>query len=171
MDMSAITQRMEANTNVISSLASGVSGEQARWKPNAESWSLLEVICHLYDEEREDFRTRVDLTLHQPDTPWPPIDPQGWVTSRGYNGRNLATKLQAWLEERAKSLAWLRGLSNPDWSISRPRPRGGTIRAGDVMASWLAHDHLHIRQLNNLHYLWHKQQSAPFDVGYAGEWE
>jgi len=170
MKLDIIISRMKANAEIIAAFAVNIQDEQARWKPNAESWSLLEVVCHLYDEEREDFRTRVDLTLHQPDTPWPPIDPTGWVTSRGYNERDLKESAQAWLTEREKSLAWLRGLSNPDWDIARPTPWGGTLRAGDVMASWLAHDHLHIRQLNELHYLWHKQQSEPFDVGYAGEW-
>lgn len=170
MNISTIATRMESNMNVISSLVSGASNEHARWKPSADAWSLLEVLCHLYDEEREDFRTRIDLTLHQPDTPWPPIDPQGWSIGRGYNERDLATTLSAWLDERTKSVVWLRGLSNPDWDIARPTPWGGTIRAGDVMASWLAHDHLHIRQLNELHYLWHKKQSEPFDVGYAGDW-
>jgi hypothetical protein len=42
----------------IMQLVSRVSDEQARWKPEADSWSILEVVNHLYDEEREDFRTR-----------------------------------------------------------------------------------------------------------------
>ena len=170
MNLDVILSRMRANAQVIAAFATDVSDVQARWRPTAASWSWLEVICHLYDEEREDFRTRVDLTLHQPNTPWPPIDPQGWVTSRAYNERDLSTVLRQWQDEREKSIAWLRSLVNPDWHISRLTPGGHTICAGDVMASWLAHDHLHIRQLNELQYLWHQRESAPFDVGYAGDW-
>ena len=170
IDLNQIILRMSANTRVVAALLDDVTAEQAHWKPDDASWSLLEVICHLGDEEREDFRTRVDVTLHQPDTPWPPIDPTGWVTSRKYAERDLAASLQAWLAERDTSLAWLCSLANPDWHTSRPRPRGGTISAGDVMAAWLAHDFLHIRQMNELHYAWHKLQSQSFGVDYAGDW-
>lgn len=170
INLDAIINQMEANAAAIDALCRSVSDAQARWKPDAESWSLLEVICHLHDEEREDFRTRVNLTLHEPQTDWPPIDPQGWVKSRDYNSRNLAVMAQKWQEERAQSLDWLRHLHEPNWGISRPTPWGRTLSAGDVMASWLAHDHLHMRQLNELHYLWHRHISAPLNVEYAGEW-
>ena len=45
---------------MIQAVLAGVDAEQARWKPDADSWSILEVVCHLVDEEREDFRTRLD---------------------------------------------------------------------------------------------------------------
>jgi hypothetical protein len=74
MNLDVILSRMQANAQVITAFATSVGDEQARWKPDAESWSLLEVICHLYDEEREDFRMRVDLTLHLSEMSWSPID-------------------------------------------------------------------------------------------------
>ena len=170
VNLNRLLMRLEANKHVVSALVVGVKEDQAHWKPDEASWSLVEVICHLYDEEREDFRMRVDLTLHHPDTPWPPIHPTDWVTSRGYNQRNLDGPLAAWSNERDQSLAFLRGLVNPDWHASRPRPWGGTMSAGDLLAAWLAHDFLHIRQINALHYQYHLLQSKPLDVTYAGEW-
>src|SRR5690606_8242948 len=81
----------------IRGMVAGVSAEQARWKPNAESWSLLEVINHLYDEEREDFRARVKHVLDRAEGFPPSIDPQGWVTERQYNQRDLDTSLKQFL--------------------------------------------------------------------------
>ena len=77
VDLEHFTLRMANNAAIISSLVKDVSEAQARWKPDPQAWSILEVINHLYDEEREDFRQRLDLTLHQPDQPWPPNDPEG----------------------------------------------------------------------------------------------
>ena len=57
--------RFSANAAPIAALARGVTDAQARWKLSPEQWSILEVINHLYDEERQDFRTRLDLTLHR----------------------------------------------------------------------------------------------------------
>jgi hypothetical protein len=107
MDFERLLQQMALNATRIEHLVTGVSPEQARWKPAPDSWSILEVINHLVDEEREDFRTRLRLLLFEPGAEWPRIDPVGWVTARAYNGRELEPSLQNYLAERRDSLAWL----------------------------------------------------------------
>ena len=114
MNLDLCLTRFSHNAQAIARLVQDVSLEQARWKPSPSDWSILEVINHLYDEEREDFRQRLDLLLHQPEAEWPPIDPDGWVTARNYNERDLATSLGNFLQERQKSLDWLQGLTAPD---------------------------------------------------------
>jgi hypothetical protein len=56
MDLDWLVSQMEANAQGIRALAAGCSDQQARWRPDPASWSILEVINHLLDEEREDFR-------------------------------------------------------------------------------------------------------------------
>jgi hypothetical protein len=169
LDLNRVVERMRANAAAVDALTRDVSEAQMRWKPSAESWSLLEVVNHLYDEEREDFRTRVDNVLHQPGEHPPPIDPVHWVIERAYNQRDPIASLDAFLRERATSLAWLQGLREPNWDAEY-RASWGVIRAGDLLAAWLAHDHLHLRQLNELHYAYHALQAAPYSVEYAGDW-
>ena len=79
MNLNYFINRLSENRQVFEGLLRGVNAEQARWKPSPEKWSMLEVVNHLYDEEREDFRLRLELTLRNPDEPWLRIDPQGWV--------------------------------------------------------------------------------------------
>ncbi len=50
---------------MIRALLNDIGQEQAQVKPDAESWSILEVVCHLYDEEQEDFREHLDFILHR----------------------------------------------------------------------------------------------------------
>ncbi|MBN1583031.1 MAG: DinB family protein, partial [Anaerolineae bacterium] len=161
--------QMTQNAERIRALVEGVSDTQARWKPDPEAWSILEVVNHLYDEEREDFRARLDHVLHRPDQTWPGIDPQGWVTARRYNERELDSSLDQFLSEREKSIAWLHTLPDPDWQASYEAP-WGSITAGDVMASWIAHDLLHMRQLVKLHFLFVTAELAPHNTRYAGTW-
>lgn len=161
---------MQASAEAIGALLTGVSDEQARWKPDADSWSMLEVINHLADEEREDFRTRLDMTLHQPASEWPPIHPGSWVTARSYNQRDLNESLRRFQTERKTSLDWLRSLQSPDWESTHTRPSFGSDRAGDMLAAWVAHDLLHIRQLNELRYVYLKADITPYRVDYAGDW-
>jgi len=170
MDRAFFIERLRNNCTAIEALAAGVDDAQARWKPSAHAWSILEVINHLGDEEREDFRRRVDFTLHRQGETWPPIDPPGWVTERRYNERDLADSLARFLAERARSLEWLAGLAAPDWSLSYEHPVAGRLTAGDLLASWVAHDLLHIRQLAGLHHA-HLAIAAPGrDIRYAGDW-
>ena len=151
MELEFLIPQMHIHAGTIHSLTLGISDEQARWKPDPEAWSILEVVNHLYDEEREDFRVRVDYLLHHPDQPWPPIHPQGWVIERGYNQRDLSLSVDDFLKERQKSLAWLRGLDHPDWQAS-VTVSFGQFSAGDILVAWVAHDLLHLRQLVELHW-------------------
>jgi hypothetical protein len=169
MDFETLTVQMSQNARVIQSLVQGVSAEQARWKPGPDNWSILEVTNHLGDEEIEDFRAHLDVILHHPDQPWPRIDPQAWVTERGYNQREIGPSLERFLDARTDSLAWLAGLSEPDWGATFDAP-WGPITAGDVFAAWVAHDLLHTRQLVELHYAYVVRLAQPHAADYAGPW-
>jgi hypothetical protein len=96
---------------------------------------------------REGFRQRLDLVLANPEQTWPRIDPQPWVPSRQYNERDLSSSLKNFFSERENSLSWLDQLVDPNWTNRYEHPDGRTITAADLFASWLACDHLHLRQL------------------------
>jgi hypothetical protein len=170
MNLEYFITRLSENRTVFESLLRGISPEQAAWKPVPEKWSMLEVVNHLYDEEREDFRQRLELTLADPAQEWPAIDPPGWVASRKYGARELDASLDNFLGEREKSLAWLKGLSAPAWE-HRHEVSGGVRSAGDLLASWLAHDFLHIRQLARLHWQYLSVIAAPYETTYGGPWK
>jgi hypothetical protein len=169
MNLDHFTAQMVNNAETIRALVRGVSVEQARWKPSPDCWSILEVINHLRDEEIEDFRTHLDIALHHPSRPWPGIDPEGWVVERQYNQRDVGESLGDFLNARDESLVWLRGLSSPNWEATYEAPFG-QITAGDLFASWVAHDLLHIRQLVELHWAYTTLLVSPHRVDYAGPW-
>ena len=170
MDFEHLLSQMAEDAQRIRVLVKGVSDHQAHWKPEPASWSILEVISHLLDEEKEDFRVRIDFTLHRPDEPWPGIDPEGWVTRRTYNERDLGETLEGFLTAREESLAWLRGLSSPNWDAARDASFG-QITAGDFLASWVAHDLLHLRQIVQLHWSYTAMKVSPYRTTYAGTWQ
>jgi hypothetical protein len=170
MDVDFLIKRFGENQKVVTDLVSPVSEAQMRWKPSPKAWSLLEVLNHLYDEEREDFRLRLDLTLHGPGEPWPPIDPEGWVVEREYNKRDPVKSLELFCAEREASLSWLADHRNADWDAAHEHPRLGVMRAGDLLASWMAHDYLHIRQFARLHFLYGESLVRPYSPAYAGGW-
>jgi hypothetical protein len=170
MDLNGCISRLESSAAAFPAILGGTTPEQARWKPSADEWSLLEVINHLADEEVEDFRTRLRLTIDEPGRDWPPIDPGRWVTERQYNARELSESLGRFVRERQETLRWLRGATALDLESAKVHPQFGSMRAGDLLHAWCAHDLLHIRQMNRLQYQFLVQQKGDFFVEYAGEW-
>jgi len=168
LDVVGAADRLEANAMVFGALVARVTTEQARWKPEPSKWSILEVVCHIADEEVEDFRRRLDLTLHHAGEPWPPIDPEGWATSRAYNQQDLTEAIGRFSSERTRSVTWLRRLGTHDLDLGYQHPKVGLIRAGDLLASWLDHDWIHIRQLTRLHHQWLVERARPYGTEYAG---
>ncbi len=157
------------STDMIRSLLTGIKQEEAQVKPNADSWSVLETLCHLVDEEREDFREHLDFLVNRPEGEWHRIDPEGWVTSRRYNEQDFRRTRERFFAERSRSLDWLKGLSEADWEKTYTTEYR-TLKAGDMLASWVAHDNLAIRQLTELRRLRLENMVKPYDVSYAGDW-
>ena len=158
---------LERSVRQIVQLTEGLTREQAEWKPATDKWSVLEVLGHLYDEERDDFRYRMKSTLEDPKRDWPPIDPVGWAGERDYNQRKLAAAVEAFREEREISLTWLHGLDDSGLDQAYVHPKIGSISAGDLLVSWVAHDLLHLRQIINLLLEYHKLHASPYSTRYA----
>ena len=144
-----------------------VSELQARWKPSPTEWSILEVICHMYDEEREDFRVRLANLLSNPDEEWPAINPEGWVIERDYASQNHVERLGQFLQERQTSIKWLTTLVEPKWGNKKVHPELGAMTAEDMLFAWLTHDVRHIQQLGRLHYGYLKENCSDA-TRYAG---
>lgn len=130
----------------------GVEHAAMVWKPSHGSWSLLEVLVHMADEERFDFRPRLQSILDDPARPWEPIDPEGWVTQRRYNERDVGEALEDFQAQRRQSVAWLRQIREAAWDHLHDQP--WPIRAGDLAVAWMAHDHLHIAQMARIRAQW-----------------
>ncbi len=169
MEFKNLYQELVNSTEMIRALISGIGQEDAQVKPKAESWSILEVICHLYDEEQEDFREHLDFILHRQNEEWHVIDPQSWVTERKYNEQDFIEIQNNFFTERTKSLKWLKGLSESNWETIYTS-EFGSISAGEMFSCWVAHDNLHIRQLVELRRAYIERITQPHDIQYAGDW-
>lgn len=169
MDHEYLFHQLSRHRAVFHDLLEGLGEAEMRWKPAPDKWCALEVVCHLHDEEREDFRARVRHILETPTAPLPPIDPPGWVSARRYMEQDFAATLQKFLAERDDSVHWLWSLEIAPWRNAHPHPRVGPMTADLVLVNWVAHDLHHIRQINNLkHGYLASISSEPLD--YAGTW-
>lgn len=164
-----IINHLSKNQLVINNLFKEITNFQALWKPDSSKWNMLEVICHLVDEEKFDFRVRVKSVLDNPRKDLPNFNPLDWVTKHSYIKQDIGIKTKEFLEERTSSIAWLNSLDNPKWENIHLHPKLGYVSALSFLANWLAHDYIHIRQVNRLAYEFLEFQSD-LDLSYAGKW-
>ena len=169
MEFNTLYRELQNSTEMIRALLAGVTQEESQIKPSPESWSILEVVCHLYDEEREDFRGHTDFILHRQNEEWHGIDPQAWVTERKYHERDFMEMREKFFSEREKSFDWLEELRNANWETTYTS-QYGTTSAGEMFACWVAHDNLHVRQLVELRRMRIENITKPYNIEYAGDW-
>lgn len=170
MDTTHLRKRLEHSGHAIAGLLEKVPPDEASFRPTPDRWTLVEIVNHLADEEREDFRARMQSLADDPSHDWPAIDPSGWVTSRQYASRDFAESVSRWKQERGESLAWLAKTHEIDHSLTYTGARSGNpaLHAGDLMLSWIAHDYFHIRQITNLRWEYLESSWPPYSPGYAG---
>ena len=168
MDPAFAIIELGRNKEVFMNLLSNLEIKELSWRPFIGKWNLLEIMCHLRDEECEDFRSRTRGTLEEPTEAFKPIDPEGWVNERKYAEEDYVKVLGELLNERQLSIDWLRTLKGPNWDNVYHHEQLGDLSAQLFLENWVAHDMLHIRQIINtrLAYLKH---IAKEPLGYAGD--
>ncbi len=167
--MESLIGRLSGFAETLPAVVACVPDADARWRPDEGDWSILEIVAHLADEEVDDFRKRVELTLLDPELPWPPIDPEAAAVERRYNEADFGKTVSRFVAARRESIAWLKTLRNPDWSNTFHH-RLGDARAGDVFAAWVAHDALHLRQIAKRLFQLTQRDAGDYSTAYAGTW-
>jgi len=168
--MNEIIVQFQNNKEAFYNLLKNENKAMYLYKQTPEKWCLLEIISHLYDEERLDFRFRVEWVLEKPNQIPPPFNPLNWVTEHQYMQQDYETMLNKFMHEREQSLVWLKSLKNVNWANSFEHPKLGLMSAKLFLTNWLAHDYLHIKQILKLKYDYLKHTSGE-NLDYAGVWK
>jgi hypothetical protein len=151
----------------IGALLDGLDAVAARTRPAPLEWAPVEIVCHLRDEETEDFGARLRVLLGG-GKEFTPIDPERWVEERRYIDADPTLALGDLRRRRAGTLELLASLTPDTLLASAPHRRLGSLSGLDIVVAWVAHDRLHLCQLAaTLARLW-ADRWAPLKADYAG---
>lgn len=169
MDHANIISNIKYNSDVFKSMLESIPPVQTGWRPSPDKWSLLEIVNHLLDEEKYDFRQRLEFALFKPDKSWKKIEPETWVIVNKYSEQDFQSSLSNFLTERKKSVLWLKEINIVDWKAKDNYEFGKNLTAEQSLVNWLAHDYLHMRQIT--FYKWrYLSYITKIDLSYAGKW-
>ena len=138
-----------------------------RARPAPREWAPIEIVCHLRDEEVEDFGARLRTVLDG-GSGFTPIEPERWAEDRRYRDADPKDALSTLRDRRTTTVDFLGSVRPEALTSALEHPRLGRLSGVDLLAAWVAHDRLHLAQLaNTLVRLW-ATRWAPARVEYAG---
>ncbi len=152
---------------ILSALLDGLEAALWRERPAAAEWSPLEIVCHLRDEEAEDFGARVRVVV-EGGARFAPIDPERWAAERRYRDADPAAALAAFAERRAANLEFLATVAPERLHATVTTPSTGALSGLDLLAAWVTHDRLHLTQLAATLARLGARRWAPLRADYAG---
>ncbi len=152
---------------VLEALLNDLDSASWRARPAAAEWAPVEIVCHLRDEETEDFGARLRVVL-EGGARFTPIDPEGWARERRYLEDDGPRALAVFRARREASLDMLATVAPPRFTPVVAHARTGGLSGLDILAAWVEHDRLHLTQLGaTLSRLW-ATRWAPLHTEYAG---
>lgn len=120
------------------------------WRPDEESWSLTELVCHLRDVEREVHQERIEGVLEN-DTPFlPGIDADRWAPLRHYRSQDGPQALVDYLEARTATIQLLESQPPEAWQRVGQHSFFGPTSLKELVNLAVQHDEVHRRQIDEL---------------------
>jgi hypothetical protein len=152
---------------LLGSMVAGLDPDAWRARPAPNEWAPVEIVCHLRDEEAEDFGVRVRVVLAGGDR-FVPIDPERWAVERRYREVDPHAAMAAFRQHRQENLGLLESVRADDLVRTVVPASGSALSGLDLVAAWVTHDRLHLHQLaGTLARLW-ADRWAPLRAAYAG---
>lgn len=164
-----ITQELANNLSTFKRLLTPIDDEHIDFRQAPEKWNLRDIACHMYDEERLDFRFRIQWLFEKPEQTPPPFNPLDWVVDHDYTNQDFTAAKAKFFNGRKASIKWLNELNNAPWQNGYDHQKAGRLTAQFFLENWLAHDYLHIRQLLRLHFDYLDAKTSN-NLEYAGGW-
>jgi len=115
-------------------------------KTNPERFTLREAIAHLADWEPI-LRERIALAVASPGAPVQGLDEGQLAIDRGYDRWDVEEQLRRYIEERAKTIGYLKGLKPEDWKKTIVHNEKGEQTVDEQANQLLGHDLYHIDHL------------------------
>jgi len=151
MDSSeAVLAIMRSTVPVLAALTLSLSEDDWKQKPDQEGLSILELISHLADVEKEINRPRIQLILSEDNPFVAGVDSDSWITERDYQGTRSKDVLDSLSEQRINSLNVLSSLNDEEWQKPARHSIFGPTNLLELMRFIALHDIDHIQQIYKL---------------------
>ena len=129
----------------------GVPKAVLLWTPAPGKWSILEIVCHLRDMEREAYLERYRRILAEDTPSLPDIDGDTFSLENDYRTQKLAEVVRDWTRLRRESLKVLAGAKRADWERAGVHETAGRLTLADFLRRHAhGNDEAHLGQIEGI---------------------
>jgi hypothetical protein len=149
----------------LKALLEGVPRSVALWAPAPGKWSILEIVCHMRDMEREAYLARYERILAEDEPRLPDVDGDVYSLELDYRAEALVPALREWARLRRESLRLLSRVKGPGWDRAGVHETAGRLSmAGFLRRHAVGNDEAHLGQIEAIkrrHALLARLEGAP----------
>jgi hypothetical protein len=139
---------LDATPHILRGLMSELTGEDARWKPAEDRFSIAEVLAHLSHSEGHCYRMRLDRFLSEERPEFEPDDAPMYLEL--YRDADPEDAFDHFEDQREDNIETLRGLPASAGDRRAIHKEYGEITLSQMLHEWALHDLGHIRQIAEL---------------------
>jgi len=122
-------------------------------RPAPHEWSIVEVLCHLRDLEREVFPVRAELIRRNDGSLIQRFDQNAWAAERNYTGDDPRRAADEFTLCRRKNLLLIEQIREDELEHKAGHSEFGELTLRALLADWAGSDLVHTAQLQRIR-LW-----------------
>ncbi len=126
----------------------GVPRAELLWAPAPGKWSILEIVCHLRDMERDAYLARYERILAEDEPTLPDIDGDVYSLENDYRSQKLSEVLRDWSRLRRECLKVLARTKTDQWQRAGIHETAGRLTMDDLLRRHVeGNDETHLDQI------------------------
>jgi hypothetical protein len=129
----------------------GVPKKLLLWSPGPGKWSILEIVAHMRDMERDAYLTRYRRILAEDNPTLPDLDGDVLAIRDDYRSMKLPELLRDWLKARKECLRLLKSVKGSRWERTGTHETAGPLSMDDLLRRHaMGNDQAHLGQIEGI---------------------
>jgi DinB superfamily len=129
----------------------GVPKSVLTWAPAPGKWSIVEIVCHMRDMERDAYLARYQRILSEDNPALPDIDGDRYSLENAYRTQKLSDALREWSRLRRECLKTISKAKRADWERSGVHETAGPLSLYDLLKRQaIGNDEAHLGQIEDI---------------------
>ena len=126
----------------------GIPRAELLWTPAPGKWSILEIVCHLRDMERDAYLARYRRILEEETPTLPDADGDVYSLENDYRSQKLSEVVRDWTRLRREVLRLLSKVKREEWERAGIHETAGRLTMADfVRRHAIGNDEAHLGQI------------------------
>lgn len=141
-------ETLAATPQSLKAALKGLSKKVLLWTPAPGKWSILEILCHMRDMEREAYIERYTRILSENEPALPDLDGEALAILRAYRSQKAPEVVREWVALRRQTLQLLRKAGKAQWARAGIHATAGRLTMEDLIRRHaVGNDEAHLRQI------------------------